>query len=134
MGTPLLMVTPLFALSFFGYGLGKTVIAKVTDKTPNPQGKPPLQGQKAVLAAPSHLFCAGAISSCLTTFIVTPVERIKCLLQVQTQSGASNMKSVYRGPLHCATTLLKEGGIPNLYKGFGATLLRGKLGFGIISL
>jgi len=112
MGTPLVMVTPMFALGFFTYGLGKRIVTKVSNSPAN------------TLLSPVQLFLAGAFSGTVATFFVAPVERIKCLLQVQVQEGAGVVRK-YKGPTHCATALLKEGGIPNLYRGFGATFLRG---------
>jgi len=65
MGAPIVGVAPIFALSFFGYGVGKNLLT-----TPN---KP---------LTPVDLFFAGAISGVMTTIIMAPGERIKCLLQV----------------------------------------------------
>lgn len=58
-------------------------------------------------------FCAAAI--------VTPGDRIKCLLQIQQSSGGERK---YKGPLNCAKQLYKEKGIRSLYRGTFATLLR----------
>lgn len=51
---------------------------------------------------------------------MTPVERVKCLLQVQGIKG----EAAYKGPMDAASSLLKTGGIASLYKGFFATLVR----------
>jgi solute carrier family 25 carnitine/acylcarnitine transporter 20/29 len=112
MGTPLLMVSPMFALGFFTYGLGKKIATYTSSAPAN------------TLLTPTQLFCAGAFSGTIASFVVAPVERIKCLLQVQVNEGSGAVRK-YAGPTHCATALLKEGGLPNLYKGFGATFLRG---------
>ena len=45
---------------------------------------------------------------------------------------ASPEKAKYSGPLDCAKKIVKEGGIRGLYKGTGATLLRGSLVIKII--
>lgn len=68
MATPTMMVTPNFALAFFGYGLGKTGVNKL------------MPGE----LTPAKMFLAGGFSGAACTFINTPVERIKCLLQVTT--------------------------------------------------
>lgn len=125
MGTPLIMTTPLFALGFFGYGVGKDIVSYLSPKSSEEERK-----RNGGMMSPLQLFCAGAICSCLTTVVVTPVERIKCLLQVQVQNSKSppvngNSSPKFNGPWHCGTTLLKEGGISSLYKGFGATFMRG---------
>jgi len=67
MGAPIVGVAPIFALSFFGYGVGKKMVEK--------------PGQEEFGAW--QMFFAGAISGVMTTVIMTPGERIKCLLQVR---------------------------------------------------
>ena len=67
MGAPLVGVAPIFALSFMGFGIGKKL----------QQGGDP--EKKLSLA---QLAVAGGISGVLTTVIMAPGERIKCLLQV----------------------------------------------------
>lgn len=68
-----------------------------------------------------QLFNAGAFAGVLTTAIMAPGERIKCLLQIQADAGTTK----YAGPMDCAKQLYREGGIRSVYKGTGATLLRG---------
>ena len=69
MGAPLVGVAPIFALSFWGFGVGKKLVGG-TDDEKNPLGL----GQLAL---------AGGISGIMTTVIMAPGERIKCLLQVR---------------------------------------------------
>ena len=61
------------------------------------------------------------LAGVFTTVIMAPGERIKCLLQIQADSG----KKQYAGPVDCAKQLYKQGGIRSVYKGTAATLLRG---------
>lgn len=108
MSAPLTGVAPIFAMSFFGFGLGKRLQQKTPDeKLTNLQ-----------------LFNAGAFSGIFTTSIMAPGERIKCLLQIQQGEGAHKK---YDGMVDCAKKLYKEGGIKNVYKGSVATLMRGKI-------
>jgi len=60
------------------------------------------------------------LAGVFTTGIMTPGERIKCLLQIQ----ADSKEKKYKGPVDCAKQLYKEGGIRSIYRGTGATLLR----------
>lgn len=106
MSAPLTGVAPIFAMSFFGFGLGK----RLQQKTPDQQ------------LTNVQLFAAGAFSGIFTTTIMAPGERIKCLLQIQ-QGGEVPKK--YNGMVDCAKQLYKEGGIRSVYKGSFATLLRG---------
>merc|ERR1712083_512476 len=70
-----------------------------------------------------QLAAAGGFSGILTTVIMAPGERIKCILQVQ-QGGTGPAK--YSGPLDVAKSLYRTGGISSIYKGTVATLMRGK--------
>lgn len=66
MAAPIAGVAPIFAISFFGFGVGKKLQqSKENEKLTKPQ-----------------LFYAGAFSGIFTTVIMAPGERIKCLLQV----------------------------------------------------
>lgn len=104
MGAPLCGVAPIFAISFYGFGLGKKLIKQ--------------SGQELT---PLELFYAGAFSGIFTTIIMAPGERIKCLLQIQ----QGDAKPKYKGPIDCVKQLHKEGGIKCIYKGTCATFLRG---------
>ncbi|UYV65141.1 SLC25A20 [Cordylochernes scorpioides] len=107
MAAPLAGVTPMFAVCFFGYGVGR----KLQQKTPDQE------------LAPHQIFQAGMLSGVFTTAIMVPGERIKCLLQIQAASqDPTTIK--YKGPIDCATKLYREGGIRSIYKGTAATLLR----------
>ncbi|XP_027236247.1 mitochondrial carnitine/acylcarnitine carrier protein isoform X2 [Penaeus vannamei] len=105
MAAPLIGVTPMFAVCFLGFGIGK----KLQQKTPD---------EKLTAV---QLFNAGMLSGVFTTAIMTPGERIKCLLQVQ---AAGTGPKLYKGPLDVVKVLYKEGGIRSIYKGTCATLLR----------
>ena len=99
-------VTPIFAISFFGFGVGK----KLQQKSPNEK------------LTSLQVFNAGAFSGIGTTLIMAPGERIKCLLQVQANS-AGPVK--YAGPVDCVKQLYRQGGVASIYRGTVATLLRG---------
>lgn len=105
MTAPLTGVAPIFAISFFGFGVGKNLI----------------QGQSKEPLTKQQLFLAGAFSGIFTTAVMAPGERIKCLLQIQ-QGG--NVPKKYNGMVDCAKQLYKEGGMRSIYKGTVATLLR----------
>ncbi|XP_041460755.1 mitochondrial carnitine/acylcarnitine carrier protein-like [Lytechinus variegatus] len=107
MFAPILGVTPMYAVCFLGYSVGKSL---QTARLPNGE------------FAPEQLFMAGMLSGVFTTAIMAPGERIKCLLQIQ---AASSGKAKYAGPLDCAKQIYREAGLfRGLYKGTMATLLR----------
>ena len=66
MAAPIVGVAPIFALSFAGFGFGKKIVQRDPEKD----------------LSLIQLAAAGGISGVLTTSIMAPGERIKCLLQV----------------------------------------------------
>ncbi|KAH9413498.1 mitochondrial carnitine/acylcarnitine carrier protein-like [Dermatophagoides pteronyssinus] len=105
MATPLVGVTPLYSVCFFGYSLGKKL-------------QNPVDGYHH---SAMQIFNAGMLSSVFTNLITTPGERIKCLLQIQQASGN---KPLFNGPIDCAFKLYRDGGLRSLYRGTIATLCR----------
>ena len=67
MGAPLVGTAPIFALSFWGFDLGKQLVRTSPDQ------------ELGVV----QLAAAGGFSGILTTVIMAPGERIKCILQVR---------------------------------------------------
>ena len=110
MATPLLGVVPTFAMCFFGNDFGKEQIRKFNGNS--------TQEELGV----ASLALAGGFSGTLTTSIMTPVERIKCILQVQQSGNAPMGQPVgstvkYSGPVDVVKSLYRGGGIRSIYKG-----------------
>ncbi|CAG8466021.1 9290_t:CDS:2 [Cetraspora pellucida] len=108
MGPPLAGITPIFAISFWSYNLGKNIVYAFT---PN---------RKSRELSTMECTIAGGISAGPTTLLMAPVERIKVLLQIQGQGG--DVK--YKGPLDVIRHLYKEGGLRSIFRGTGATFFR----------
>ncbi|KAF9912544.1 carnitine transporter, partial [Lobosporangium transversale] len=108
MSTPFLGVTPIFAVSFWAYDLGKKVVYSVTPGRASEE-----------LNILEYAF-AGFFSAGPTTLLMSPTERIKVLLQTQ-GSGANKL---YNGPVDVVRALYKEGGLASIFRGTGATFLR----------
>ena len=66
MGAPLVGTAPIFAISFYSNALGQKM----------------QQRSRAEVLAPHQLAMAGGFSGVMTTIVMAPGERIKCLLQV----------------------------------------------------
>eukprot|EP01116_Phalansterium_solitarium_P016643 TRINITY_DN3906_c0_g2_i1.p1 TRINITY_DN3906_c0_g2~~TRINITY_DN3906_c0_g2_i1.p1 ORF type:complete len:307 (+),score=93.36 TRINITY_DN3906_c0_g2_i1:96-1016(+) len=109
MAAPLIGVTPMYALCFFGYGVGQSLQRTSPD-------------EKLSLF---KIWNAGCLSGVFSTAIMVPLERVKCLLQVQT---AENKK--YNGLWDCGRGVYREEGIRGLYRGTAATALRDVPGSG----
>ncbi|KAG1463681.1 hypothetical protein G6F56_005231 [Rhizopus delemar] len=73
---------------------------------------PPLEMNQLVLA--------GTASGAIASIVLTPVELIKCKLQVQI--GAPTQ--LFSGPFHVVQHVLRSHGPSGFYRGFLATLLR----------
>jgi len=106
---PILGVTPIFAVSFWGYDMGQKIIRAFT---PN---------RTSQTFSTTEFAIAGFISAIPQTFVAAPVERAKVLLQVQGQGGAEQK---YKGVFDVVKVLYKEGGIRSIFRGTGATLAR----------
>ncbi|KHJ90766.1 hypothetical protein OESDEN_09380 [Oesophagostomum dentatum] len=63
----------------------------------------------------------------LNVTLATPSERLKLLIQIQTD----NARSRYQSPLHAARSLVATQGLGTLTRGFWATLIRDCPAFGI---
>jgi len=107
MSAPLAGVTPMYALCFLGYGVGKSMFC-----TPESFSDPTQPENLARIGA------AGAVSALFTTPILAPGERAKCVLQTQGKSGKFN------GPVDVWKHLYREGGIASVNRGFLSTLAR----------
>lgn len=110
MGPPLVGVTPIFAISFWSFDLGKKLVYAAT----------PNRTEKALSL--SELMFAGFFSAIPTTMVAGPAERVKVLLQLQGQASSTGPK--YNGPLDVVRQLYKEGGVRSIWRGTGATLAR----------
>lgn len=100
MTSPLSGVVPMYALCFYGYGVGKKIFCDETS----------FRDLKL-----HHIAAAGATSAVFTTPILAPLERVKCVMQ---------MRGVPDSPLRLGREMLATGGIASLNRGFWATMLR----------
>ncbi|KAH8804640.1 mitochondrial carrier domain-containing protein [Xylogone sp. PMI_703] len=109
---PLVGVTPMFAVSFWGYDVGKSLVRTFSTVHDN---------QLSV----AQVSAAGFFSAIPMTLITAPFERVKVLLQIQgTKQLAPGEKPKYSGGLDVVRQLYKEGGIRSVYRGSFATLAR----------
>jgi Mitochondrial carrier protein. len=118
---PLVAISPMFAVSFWGYDMGKRIVQAVDERyiakhTNNHIGQDAAAAAVAYPFTISQLCLAGGISALPTTLIMAPSERLKCLLQIHPER--------YSGLWDCAKKVYAEGGIQSVFRGTGATLLR----------
>jgi hypothetical protein len=81
----------------------------------------------------SRVFLAGSMGGMTTSFIVTPLELIKCRLQVDrvSKEGMGGSVARYKGPIDCLLQSVRQEGLRVLYRGHSATFLRESLGTGV---
>jgi solute carrier family 25 (mitochondrial carnitine/acylcarnitine transporter), member 20/29 len=109
MSSPLVGVTPMYALCFFGYGVGKKIFCQ--DQKADPQNLSELRLHRIALA--------GATSAVFSTPILAPLERVKCVLQVRGKELGKNAT-----PIAVGKKIYAEGGIRSLNRGFMGTMSR----------
>ncbi|KAJ0403946.1 hypothetical protein P43SY_009439 [Pythium insidiosum] len=112
MSAPLVGVTPIFAVCFWGNDMGK-LIARKACGTPDTQA-----------LSTGQLMFAGGFSAIPATVVMAPGERIKCLLQIQAQAMDRGEPKLYDGMVDCAKKLYRTGGLASVFRGWEATLLR----------
>ncbi|KAK5098095.1 carnitine transporter [Exophiala xenobiotica] len=113
---PLVGVTPMFAVSFWGYDMGKKLV-EATTVVPVKNNTP----QYSI----GQISAAGAFSAVPMTLITAPFERVKVLLQIQGQKQlAPGEKPKYAGGVDVVRQLYKEGGIRSVFRGSAMTLAR----------
>ncbi|KAF2088578.1 mitochondrial carrier [Saccharata proteae CBS 121410] len=109
---PLVGVTPMFAVSFWGYDLGKQLVRSFSV----------VENDQFTV---SQISSAGFFSAIPMTLITAPFERVKVLLQIQGQKQlAPGEKPKYAGGLDVVRQLYKEGGIRSVFRGSVMTLAR----------
>ncbi|KAK5106798.1 carnitine transporter [Lithohypha guttulata] len=113
---PLVGVTPMFAVSFWGYDMGKKLV-EATTVVPVKNNTP----QYSI----GQISAAGFFSAIPMTLITAPFERVKVLLQIQGQKQlAPGEKPKYSGGVDVVRQLYKEGGIKSVFRGSAMTLAR----------
>lgn len=115
---PLVGVTPMFAVSFWGYDLGKQIVTSLSTPEAAPQ-----PGQAAQLSI-AQTSAAGFFSAVPMTLITAPFERVKVILQVQGQKLQPGEQPKYRGGGDVVRQLYAEGGLRSVFRGSVATLAR----------
>lgn len=111
MSIPLYTISLINAISLAGNEITKKFIGKHNDNE---------------LTLSESLFC-GFMAGIYCTPIVTPVELIKCKLQIQTQSKSN---SYYKGVFDLVKKTYQSHKFCGLYKGNYITLMRESVGYG----
>lgn len=104
---------PSVAVSFWAYDLGKTLVRSAS--APVPDSTPLTIAQTSA---------AGFFSAIPMTAITAPFERVKVILQVQSQKLKPGEAPRYKGPVDVVRQLYTEGGVRSVFRGSVATLAR----------
>ncbi|KAF6823057.1 mitochondrial carnitine carrier [Colletotrichum plurivorum] len=108
---PLVGVTPMFAVSFWGYDVGKSLVRSASSAPDAP-------------LSIAQVSAAGFFSAIPMTAITAPFERVKVILQVQSQRLQPGEKPKYAGGTDVVRQLYAEGGLRSVFRGSAATLAR----------
>ena len=109
---PLVAVVPAFAVSFGSYEWAKyQIVAQQQQQQQDPERDEPQ------LPSLPQIATAGAVSGFALAAVLGPLERIKCLLQVQTSTHTVSFVSMVQ---HCYQT----GGLRSLFRGTALTVAR----------
>ncbi|KAJ2699754.1 mitochondrial ornithine carrier protein [Coemansia sp. IMI 203386] len=106
------------AIAFYAYNRIQSMIRQITNTQE--------------LALP-HLFLSGGASGAICAFVISPVELVKCKLQVENVQGygQQTVKTArFTGPMSVVAHLLRTEGVAGLYRGIGPTVARESLGVG----
>ncbi|KAF2074808.1 hypothetical protein CYY_003872 [Polysphondylium violaceum] len=101
--SPLVGLSIMNSVMFLSYGQAKNLI---------------LGSDKNRELSVAELTLAGCMAGLSIAFVDSPVDLFKSQMQVQTD------KSTYNGIMDCASKIWKQRGIPGVFQGLGATLLR----------
>lgn len=104
---PLLAVIPSFTIMFWSYEKAKSVQLDYTNKKYGRADKEPSISQVAI---------AGGFSGIPLALVLGPLERMKCLMQVD--------KSRFAGFGDCARQVYREGGLRSVFRGTTLTIAR----------
>ena len=103
---PLLASVPQFAIVFASFDVSRRFVQRRT-------GRPDGDLRDTAIA--------GGLVAVPTSFLYTPIDRVKCVLQADGQQIALGQPPRYAGVRHCAVTLWRRG---SLFRGFSITLAR----------
>lgn len=106
------MYPPTVAVSFWGYDLGKQLVTAAS--APSPDGSLSI----------AQISTAGAFSAFPQTLITAPFERVKVILQTQSQTLKPGEQPRYSGGLDVVRQLYRAGGVASVFRGSAATLAR----------
>jgi len=91
----------------------------------------PLIGKMENHLTHKQIFLAGAFTGIFISIVLTPVELVKCRMQVQARrldllkkQGGSYNGPIYKSTLHCFTSSVKDNGLRGMYRGLLFTFLR----------
>ena len=113
-GPPLLVSVPQFAVVFWAFDASRQLVRSWNGAVEEEEEE-----------SLRTVAIAGAMVAMPTTFIYAPVDRIKCLYQVD---GANGRAARYSSVAACLRAVAWEGGVTSLFRGFRATLARDVLG------
>lgn len=75
-----------------------------------------------------QLFICGSVSGLVTSTVISPIELVRSLLQIQTTSRS---KALYKGSLDCVRQIIQVSGFQGIFRGLCATCARSIPSYGV---
>jgi solute carrier family 25 carnitine/acylcarnitine transporter 20/29 len=105
------------AIAFASYGQGLALYRRSAEYFGLPVGDP----RTGLVPIPAAVF-SGMISGAGTATVLTPVELLKCRMQLENLRPPDQRR--YSGVFDCGRKTIQAGGFKSLYHGYSATLAR----------
>ena len=113
---------------FFSYHLAQDIIVAAT---PAMRARKEQTPQEKIELPFAYLLGCGAASGAFTSLLLTPIELIKCKMQVPVPAARSEMASKFAystarppGPIHLISTIFRTQGVLGFWHGQLGTLIR----------
>lgn len=125
MSSPLIGNAPMQALTFGAYGNMRRMLESVF---------PIAERKSKFREAPPyfHLYTAGCWAGLAQCVVASPVELVKCKLQVQREAAVLGVAPRYAGPWDCLKQLIRANGwLSGMYRGWWPTFWRDCPSYGV---
>ena len=117
---------------FWSYRVAQAVLTSLTSKSsPEAVGVPQLQGEKGQIQVKlglGALCVCGALSGAFTSLLLTPIELVKCQMQVPLSSSSANpvhnLTQRQPGPLSLIASVFRHHGLLGFWHGQLGTFIR----------
>jgi solute carrier family 25 (mitochondrial carnitine/acylcarnitine transporter), member 20/29 len=121
LSVPVAGITPVFALSFWGYGVGQRMFwSRNSSNSDSNSASYNMYNRTMTANRVLEIGGAGAVAGLATVPVLCPLERVKCVMQVQKRSGSTAAPNAWR----VLSSMWQSGGLRSVFCGLSAVSLR----------